>query len=60
MRVHRPNAFCVRAFFISIRSIMRDFEKISFETFKKQINDDIELYNSYLLPQRDSFGTARI
>ena len=24
---------------------MRDFEKISFEQFKKDIKDDIELYN---------------
>ena len=37
---------------------MRDFEKISFETFKKQVKDDKELYDSYKLPQRDSVGTA--
>lgn len=37
---------------------MRDFEKISFEQFKKDIKDDINLYNEYLLPQRDSDSTA--
>ena len=37
---------------------MRDFEKISFEQFKKDIKDDIELYNEYSLPQRDSVYTA--
>ena len=26
---------------------MRKFEKISFEQFKKDIKDDIDLYNSY-------------
>ncbi len=37
---------------------MRDFEKISFEQFKKDIKDDIELYNEYSLPKRDSVYTA--
>ena len=37
---------------------MRDFEKISFEQFKKDIRDDIELYNEYSLPKRDSVYTA--
>ena len=37
---------------------MRDFEKISFEQFKKDINDDIQLYNEYELPKRDSKKTA--
>lgn len=37
---------------------MRDFEKISFEQFKKDIGNDIELYNKYLLPKRDSSYTA--
>lgn len=37
---------------------MRDFEKISFERFKKDIKDDIELYNEYSLPKRDSFYSA--
>ena len=37
---------------------MRDFEKISFEQFKKDIKDDIELYNEYSLPERDSVYTA--
>ena len=31
---------------------MRKFEKISFEQFKKDIKDDIELYESYSLPKR--------
>ena len=37
---------------------MRDFEKISFEQFKKDVKDDKDLYNEYLLPQRDSIYTA--
>lgn len=37
---------------------MRDFEKISFEQFKKDVKDDIELYNEYSLPKRDSVYTA--
>lgn len=37
---------------------MRDFEKISFEQFKKDIGNDIELYNKYSLPKRDSIYTA--
>ena len=37
---------------------MRDFEKISFEQFKKDIGNDEELYNNYLLPKRDSIYTA--
>jgi dUTP pyrophosphatase len=37
---------------------MRDFEKISFEQFKKDIKDDMELYNEYSLPKRDSVYTA--
>ena len=31
---------------------MRIFEKISFEQFKKDVKDDIELYNSYNVPRR--------
>jgi dUTPase len=31
---------------------MRYFEKISFEQFKKDIIDDIELYNSFVMPKR--------
>ena len=37
---------------------MRDFEKISFEQFKKDVKDDINLYNKYKLPQRSSDSTA--
>ena len=37
---------------------MRDFEKISFEQFKKDVVDDIDLYDEYRLPQRDSNNTA--
>lgn len=37
---------------------MRKFEKISFEQFKKDIADDINLYNSYNLPKRSTKGSA--
>ena len=37
---------------------MRDFEKISFEQFKKDIEDNEELYNSYKLPSRNSTNAA--
>ena len=37
---------------------MRDFEKISFEQFKKDVCDDKELYENYSLPVRDSIATA--
>ena len=37
---------------------MRDFVKISFEQFKKDVTEDINLYNEYELPQRDSDSTA--
>lgn len=37
---------------------MRFFEKISFEQFKKDIGDDIELYNSFLLPKRNTKNSA--
>ena len=37
---------------------MRDFEKISFEQFKKDVASDMVLYNEYKLPQRDSDSTA--
>lgn len=33
---------------------MRDFEKISFEQFKKDIKDDKELYENYRMPTRES------
>ena len=37
---------------------MRKFEKISFEQFKKDIKDDKELYESYLLPKRSTKNSA--
>ena len=37
---------------------MRKFEKISFEQFKKDISDDKELYESYLLPKRSTKNSA--
>ena len=37
---------------------MRRFEKISFEQFKKDICNDKELYNSYLLPVRKTKAAA--
>lgn len=37
---------------------MRKFEKISFEQFKKDIKDDIELYNSYNIPKRSTKNSA--
>lgn len=37
---------------------MRDFEKISFKQFCKDVKEDKELYDSYKLPIRDSVGTA--
>ncbi len=33
---------------------MRDFEKISFEQFKKDVNENEKLYNKIKIPQRDS------
>ncbi len=33
---------------------MRYFEKISFEQFKKDISSDLNLYNEYTLPRRDT------
>lgn len=36
----------------------RYFEKISFEQFKKDCSNDIELYNSYLLPKRSTKHSA--
>lgn len=37
---------------------MRDFEKISFEQFKKDVENNEELYKSIKLPKRDSEATA--
>lgn len=37
---------------------MRKFEKISFEQFKKDVKDDIELYNSYNIPKRSTKNSA--
>ena len=36
----------------------RYFEKISFEQFKKDIGDDLKLYNSYNLPKRKTKYSA--
>ena len=37
---------------------MRDFEKISFEQFCKDVKKDKTLYDTYKLPTRDSKSTA--
>lgn len=37
---------------------MRKFEKISFEQFKKDICNDIELYEKYRLPKRETKSAA--
>jgi len=37
---------------------MRKFEKISFEQFKKDVSDDLELYNLYELPKRSTKKSA--
>ena len=37
---------------------MRRFEKISFEQFKKDISDDKELYESFRMPSRETYGSA--
>ena len=37
---------------------MRKFEKISFEQFKKDIEDNITLYNEYSLPKRSTSSAA--
>ena len=37
---------------------MRKFEKISFQQFKKDIKNDIELYKSYSLPKRGTKNAA--
>ena len=36
----------------------RYFEKISFDEFKKDIKDDLELYDEYLLPERETKYSA--
>ena len=36
----------------------RGFEKISFEQFKKDIEDNIDLYNEYILPKRSTRNSA--
>ena len=33
---------------------MRFFEKISYEQFKKDVKDDVNLYNSYHIPARET------
>lgn len=39
---------------------MRDFEKISFKQFTKDIKDGKKIYEEYKLPIRDSKATAGI
>ena len=34
--------------------MVRFFEKISFEQFKKDINDNLDLYNEYIIPSRST------
>lgn len=36
----------------------REFEKISFEQFKNYIDDNIELYQEYNLPKRNTANSA--
>ena len=43
---------------IDMEKKMRDFEKISFEQFSKDVRNDKELYNEIKIPQRDSDSTA--
>ena len=38
--------------------MMRKFEKISFEQFSKDINEDLDLYKSYNLPVRKTKNSA--
>ncbi len=37
---------------------MRKFEKISFKQFKKDISDDINIYNEFRMPSRDTHFAA--
>lgn len=37
---------------------MRCFEKISFDQFRKDIKDDLQLYNNYILPKRSTKNSA--
>ena len=37
---------------------MRKFEKISYEQFKKDISDDRELYEEYIIPNRETYYAA--
>lgn len=37
---------------------MRRFEKISFEQFKKDVKDNIDLYNSFRMPSRETMYAA--
>ena len=37
---------------------MRKFEKISYEQFKKDISEDVDLYNSYEIPRRKTKYSA--
>ena len=37
---------------------MRKFEKISFEQFKLDVKDDVNLYDSYNIPKRSTKNSA--
>lgn len=41
-----------------VNSMARYFEKISFEQFRKDISDDLELYESYSVPKRSTKESA--
>lgn len=56
--IQLTGAKVLASFFINKGDKMRDFEKISFEQFKKDVVDDKELYNSFKLPHRNSTRTA--
>ena len=48
----------ITRFVFLVGGIMRKFEKISFEQFKKDVADDITLYKNYLLPERKTKNSA--
>lgn len=46
--------FVLCTIFFILEVIMRKFEKISFEQFKKDVSNDEKLYFSYLMPKRET------